>query len=241
MAGSGRSRIVRADHNIYLQSRPNQVHNEEGEQSLKSHFYKGHYLATAIDRLWHWIHALGILLLILSGFNIHFARYFNPLGTFENAVAIHNFVGLIVVFDWGLWILYNLFSRRISFYLPNGDDFLSGIFKQAKYYLSGIFLNNRAPFPIRPSRKFNPLQKWTYLVIMAVLAPFEIVTGLYMLYMIEGWGNFIGSQVRIISILHTIGAFMAAIFLAAHIYLATTGKKPYSHFIMMITGYHEPE
>jgi thiosulfate reductase cytochrome b subunit len=71
--------------------------------------------------------------------------------------------------------------------------------------------------------------------------PFEIITGLYMLLLIKGWSNFIDSNVKLVSIPHTIGAFWATAFLIGHIYLATTGDRPYSHFMMMITGYHEHE
>jgi thiosulfate reductase cytochrome b subunit len=202
---------------------------------------RGLYLATGADRIWHWIHALGVLGLIVSGFNIHFLRYFNPLGSFETAVRVHNIIGLIVTFDWGLWLFYNLFSGRIRYYAPDKNDLPRGMLWQAKYYLYGIFNQSPNPFPVSHWRKFNPLQKWTYLGIMLILIPVEIVTGLYMLYMIKGWGNFVGSELKVISILHTIGAFCATAFLGGHLYLATTGRKPFSHYLFMITGYHEHE
>ncbi len=196
-------------------------------------------MATSVDRFWHWIHAVGVLLLIVSGFSIHFSKYLGGFIAFDMAVKIHNLVGLIVAFDWGLWLIYNIFSKRLAYYMPNRDDLPSGIIKQARYYLHGIFRKNKPPFPTRPSRKFNPLQKWTYLAVMVVLVPFEIITGLYMLLLIKGWSSFIDSNVKLVSILHTIGAFGAVIFLIGHIYLATTGDKPYSYFMTMITGYHK--
>ena len=60
-----------------------------------------------------------------------------------------------------------------------------------------------------------------------------------LIYMIQGWGDFVGATVRPISILHTAGAFLIVVFLIGHLYLATTGKSIYSHFMMMINGYHE--
>jgi thiosulfate reductase cytochrome b subunit len=208
---------------------------------LKSRQSEKYLLATSADRFWHWIHAVGILLLIVSGFSIHFSKYLGEFIAFDMAVKIHNLVGIIVAYDWGLWLIYNVFSKRMSYYIPNHDDLPSGMIKQTKYYLHGIFRKVSPPFPVRPSRKFNPLQKWTYLGVMIILVPFEIITGLYMLLLIKGWSNFIDSNVKLISILHTIGAFGTTAFLIGHIYLATTGDKPYSHFIMMITGYHEHE
>jgi len=198
-------------------------------------------LATPVDRFWHWVNAAGILLLILSGFSIHFSKYLGGFIAFNTAVKIHNLVSLIVVFDWGLWLFYNVLSKRIAYYIPNHDDLPSGMLKQTRYYLHGIFRKTKPPFPTRPSRKFNPLQKWTYIGVMFVLMPFEIITGLYMLLLIKGWSSFVDSNVKLISIFHTIGAFGTTVFLIGHIYLATTGEKPYSHFLMMITGYHEHE
>jgi len=44
------------------------------------------YLATGIDRLWHWVHATGIILLLLTGFQIHFVEEFSVFEGFSQAV-----------------------------------------------------------------------------------------------------------------------------------------------------------
>lgn len=199
------------------------------------------YLATAIDRLWHWVHALGIVALILTGFNIHFVKEFNIFGSMEQAVRLHNIIGLVVTFDFGLWFIYNLVTFRIKYYLPNREDVPVGMFKQALYYGYGIFAGKPHPFHTDESRKFNPLQKLTYLGIMTALVPFQIVTGLYLLAMVSGWTPIIDSRMMFLSIAHTIVAFFATAFLIGHVYLATTGKKPHSLFVFMITGWHDRE
>ncbi|RJO73218.1 MAG: hypothetical protein C4523_01745 [Myxococcales bacterium] len=198
------------------------------------------YLATRIDRFWHWVHAVGVVLLILSGFNIHFAESFDVLGGIERAIWWHNVVGVIVAFDWGLWLIYNLATRRIRYYLPTADEKPAGLLRQARFYLFGLFRNDPHPYAITAERKFNPLQKLTYLGMMALVVPFQIVTGIYMLLLISGSAEF-GGKMFLPSVLHTAGAFATTAFLVGHVYLATTGRRPYSHFAFMISGYHEED
>ena len=44
------------------------------------------YLATRVDRLWHWVHALGIVLLILTGLQIHFVEKFPIFRSYDQAL-----------------------------------------------------------------------------------------------------------------------------------------------------------
>ena len=167
---------------------------------------KRFYLVTVIERLWHWIHAACIVLLVLTGFNIHFAETFNIFGSFETAVTAHNIIGLVVTFDFALWFAYTLFTRRYSFYVPIKDDMPAGMIKQAMFYMLGIFQGKPHPFPVTPKRKFNPLQKWTYVGIMFGLIPLMIVTGLYLYFMVTGVVAFNGMHAYVLSIIHYIGA-----------------------------------
>jgi thiosulfate reductase cytochrome b subunit len=194
------------------------------------------YLATRSERIGHWINALGFVLLALSGFNIHFAREFNVFGTFTAAVAVHNFVGIVVSLNYLLWWFYAIGTRRIHFYLPGRDDLVSGSVRQARYYLLGIFEGASHPFEEGETRKFNPLQKWTYLGVMAVLLPIQVVTGLWLFFLIQGWQGASSAQLRILGITHTVFAIMLTAFLLGHIYLATTGETPWAHLKMMFTG-----
>ena len=199
------------------------------------------YLATKIDRAWHWLHAVLILALILTGFNIHFPQEFNVFGSFETAVKAHNFTGVLVSIDWGVWLIYNLTTRRIKYYLPNGEDLIKGVVKQARFYLYGIFKGEGHPFHTDEKRKFNPLQKWTYLAVMAFFMPFQIITGVVLLYLVPSGDALADSHLRLYSILHTLAAFALTAFVVGHIYLATTGHNPLSLFKFMITGWHEAE
>ena len=59
------------------------------------------YLYTRYERFWHWLQAALIAVLLVTGFEVH--GTFKLLG-FEQAVKIHNWVGLtwLVAFAFGL-------------------------------------------------------------------------------------------------------------------------------------------
>ena len=197
------------------------------------------YLATKSERAGHWINAVGFTLLALSGFNIHFAKEFNVFGTFSVAVFIHNVVGIVVSINYLLWWVYTIGRGRIRFFIPNRDDMPAGLIKQAKFYLFGIFKNAPHPFEEGVSRKFNPLQKWTYLGVMTVLLPIQVGTGLALFYLIHHWSGPGMAIANRLGVAHTIFAILGSAFLLGHIYLATTGDTPWAHFKMMFTGYAE--
>lgn len=198
------------------------------------------YLVTRLERVWHWTHALGFLLLALSGLNIHFAREFNLFGTLATAIAVHNVTGVVVAIDYLVWAIYMVRSRRLRYYIPDRNDLGSGLVRQARFYLLGIFRGAPHPFEEGESRKFNPLQKWTYLGVMAVLLPLQVVTGLWLLYLIYRWQLAGAADLRILGITHTAVAALLTVFLVGHLYLATTGATPWALVRMMVTGYAEP-
>ena len=195
------------------------------------------YMATKGERTGHWINAVGFVLLALSGFNIHFAKEFNVFGTFKAAVLIHNVVGVIVSINYLLWWFYTIGRRRFHFYIPNREDMPKGILKQACFYLFGIFRKAPHPFEEGVTRKFNPLQKWTYLGVMTVLLPIQVGTGMVLLYLLNNWSDRAMALANQIGVVHTVFAILGTAFLLGHIYLATTGNTPWAHFKMMFTGY----
>ena len=102
-----------------------------------------------------------------------------------------------------------------------------------------MFKNEDAPYPISEKRKFNPIQKYTYVGVMYLLVPVSIVTGLALLFpelIIEEVYN--ASGIFLTALLHAIVGFFISIFLIIHLYFATIGKKPTSNFISIITGWH---
>ena len=197
------------------------------------------YLHPVPVRIWHWIHALGILFLVLTGIQIRFADYF-ILVPLKKAVELHNIVGLIVALDFLLWFTFYVFTGRIRTYFPSAEELIIGGFRQAMYYGYGIFRGDPNPFHPTPENKFNPMQKMAYLFIMLFFIPIQILTGL-LLWNIKGYQqiiNFMGG-VKIVDTIHVLLFFFFASFICAHFYLATLGHTPWAHFKAMITGWEE--
>ncbi len=194
-------------------------------------------------RIWHWINALGFVLLILTGFQLRYTDIFN-LMTFEAAVKLHNWVGFTVIANYFLWLGYYLFSDRITNYHPvlDAERFFRSFFKQARYYSYGIFKGERSPHHVRPEDKFNPLQKLTYQLIMLMAAPINFITGLMMwdVKRFEGWIEMMGG-IRVVDTIHVVIFILFVFFIFVHAYMGALGRTPSTHYREMITGYEEFE
>jgi formate dehydrogenase gamma subunit len=196
------------------------------------------YLHPWLERIWHGIHALCILMLILSGAQIHWPEWVNIFGSFQRAISVHNCFGLIAVGDFFLWLIYNLVSRRIIHYFPNKRDIPYGVIIQGRFYAYGIFKHEPHPYSPSAEEKFNPLQKITYFQFMFLMMPLLLISGIIYLYPVyfADFIAFIGG-LKAIAIIHFIMAIIFTAFFIAHIYLATTGHTILDNFISMITGY----
>ena len=196
------------------------------------------YLHPPIERVWHAVHTLGILMLCVTGAHIHWPEGFPLFGSLETAMTVHNVFGVAVVVDFALWIPYILVTRLFKHYLPLKRDFVGGIIKQATYYGLDIFRNGHHPFDVTEEQKFNPLQKWAYIGVMFGMVPLLIVTGVLLLVpmtfagLIEGIGG-----MRIVAVAHTALAFAAAAFVASHLYMATMGYTVFDAYKSMVTGW----
>jgi thiosulfate reductase cytochrome b subunit len=157
---------------------------------------------------------------------------------FETSVRLHEALGFFLLANAFLGLFYFLTSGAIRQYVAEPRDFATLAFRQAAYYLRGIFRG--APHPVeRTARaRLNPLQKAVYVGILNVLLPWQVLTGLAM------WG--LERSSRLASItgglgtlapLHVLGAWLFAAFLVAHVYLTTTsGRRPLSGIYSMVTG-----
>ncbi|MCI0625528.1 MAG: thiosulfate reductase cytochrome B subunit [Acidobacteria bacterium] len=197
------------------------------------------YLYSLWVRVWHWGNALLFLLLIVSGFSLHFAGPESVLLRFESAVALHNAAGWLLIVSYVGFVAGNAFSSNGRHYLPRWKTLIPGLMKQAGFYLSGIFRG--APHPFHPSeeQKFNPLQRLTYLGVMYLLMPLLLLSGLALLFpdWIPEWLLGAGS-VWPIAIGHALLGFVLTVFMIGHIYLATTGPTVFQNFRDMLTGWH---
>ena len=197
------------------------------------------YLNPLTVRIWHWIHAIGITTLCITGAQIRFPEYIS-LFSYRTAVLVHDFTGIFVCLDWLLWFFYYVFIDKslIKLYVPNMYDLKTGIIKQMLFYGFNYFKGGPNPHHCTPENKFNPMQKGAYLMIMLTLVPIILLSGLLLLLITPKWMVFLGG-VKIVIGLHFLVACCFAAFLFVHMYLATLGHTFWAHIITMITGWEE--
>ncbi|HQF70846.1 MAG TPA: cytochrome b/b6 domain-containing protein, partial [Promineifilum sp.] len=137
------------------------------------------YMYDVYERLWHWLQTAAILLLLFTGLIIHKPDKFG-IFSFSYVVQVHNILALLLVLNAGLSLLYHLASGEIRQYIPRPRGFFDDAFKQALYYVRGIFSRAPHPFAKTRDRKLNPLQQITYVMVLNVLLPAQIITGTLM-------------------------------------------------------------
>lgn len=199
------------------------------------------YLYPIWLRIWHAINALLFLVLLATGISMQYSNPDLPVIRFDLAVQYHNIAGLILSFNYLIFLAGNITTKNGRYYRLK----LSGLYKdlliQMEYYLLGVFKKRPTPFPISKDRKFNPLQKLTYVITMYGLMPVIIITGLALLFpefIIEK--VFQSSGIFLTALLHSVVGFMLSMFLVIHVYFSTMGNTPTSNFKSMVNGYQEP-
>jgi thiosulfate reductase cytochrome b subunit len=110
---------------------------------------------------------------------------------------------------------------------------------QIDFYLRGIFKDQEHPFEKTPERKLNPLQQVTYLVILNILLPLQIITGLLM-FGVSIWPQ-LALHLPYLAPLHTLVAWFFVSFVILHVYLTTTGPTVTADLEGMITGWDKVE
>jgi len=194
-------------------------------------------------RLWHWVNAAGFVLLILTGLQIRY-RDLLGLASFETAVRIHNVTGFVLMGSYLIWLVFYLFSDKITNYLPELDPrkhFRASI-RQVVYYAHDIFRGGGNPHHASAYSKFNPMQKMAYEVIMLLAVPVQFLSGL-LLWDVSRFAGAVAllGGVRTVDTVHVLLFIFFASFLPVHVYLATLGRTPGAHFKAMFTGYEEEE
>ncbi|MBT0652372.1 cytochrome b/b6 domain-containing protein [Geomobilimonas luticola] len=202
------------------------------------------YLTPMPVRIWHWLNALGIVTLCITGLQIRFPEYVNIFGTYKSAITLHNTAGIVVSISYGLWLFYYMFvaGTLAKLYVPNLEDLKSGIFRQAFFYFFNYFLGRPNPHHSTPDNKFNPMQKAAYLMIMLVLLPLVILTGILLMNVspLRELILIVGG-IKVLVSAHFLIACCFFAFLFVHIYLATLGHSPFAHFKPMWDGWEEVE
>lgn len=195
---------------------------------------------TLSERIWHWLQALLMILLILTGMQIHFPDRFALFGNLALAVRLHSILALVLLINAFLGFFYQVSTAGIRRYLPMPMDFTRGSLEQIKYYAWGIFRGVPHPYERTRDKRLNPLQKITYFALLNVLLPFQIFTGVLC------WGSTRWPEtfskvggLPFLAPAHTLGSYLFLAFLIGHIYLTTTGETPLANMKAMITGQEE--
>lgn len=197
------------------------------------------YVHHAPIRVWHWVNAAAFVFLLVTGVQIRFAEQLDWF-SLEEAIHLHNYVGFMVISNYCLWLVYGLASGQIRLYIPSCKNVIPRIRAQIVYYAYGIFRGDPNPHVMTPENKFNLMQQKTYAMIMFVLVPLQITTGLF-LWEIKRFDNYIQFMggIRIVNLIHVVLFFFFAAFMIGHLYLATLGHTPLAHIKAMFTGYEE--
>jgi len=103
-------------------------------------------------------------------------------------------------------------------------------------------LRETPPLEKTKANKLNPLQQVTYLVILNILLPAQIITGV-LIWGLQRWPHIAAELggLPMLALVHTLVAWTFATFIVMHIYLTTTGHKPTAGIKSMITGWDDVE
>lgn len=199
------------------------------------------YMYGVYERAWHWLQTVMIFGLLFTGLVIHNPEAFSMF-SFQGVVLVHNALALVLVINAAFALVYHLVSGQIRQFLPRPYGFFDQMVLQAKYYLVGIFKGEPYPLAKTPAHKLRPLQQVTYLAILNVLLPLQIITGALM------WGAQrlpeVTAQLGGLGFLapfHTLIAWLFATFIVLHVYMTTTGHTPIANIKAMMMGWEEEE
>lgn len=199
------------------------------------------YLHPLPVRIWHWINALGFLVLIVTGIQIRYLDLFE-LMSFKTAVEVHNYSGFVLIANFFLWFGFYLFTDKISVYVPetNAKKYFEDAWRQIKFYGYGIFLGEENPHHPSIHHKFNPLQIMMYQIIMLLAVPIMFGSGL-LLWDVKWFSDVIDllGGVRVVATVHVVMFIVFCGFLLMHLYLITLGPTRFAHIKAMLTGFEE--
>ena len=186
------------------------------------------------ERFWHWAQAALVLALLATGFEVHGS--WELLG-FYKAVRVHTLAAWALLTLWAFTIFWQFTTGEWRQYIPT----LAKLGAMARYYAIGIFTGAPHPYHKTAAKKHNPLQRLTYMVLLAVVSP--LIWGSGLLYLFRGYWAPTGLDawlsLEAVAWAHTVGAFLMLCFVIVHVYLTTTGHTVFAHIKTMVTGWED--
>lgn len=162
-----------------------------------------------LERIIHWVMALSVILLILSGLNIRFPGLI-PWGNMNSSRFIHFISMYALIFAW-LAHTYHILAIEFKTEIVNWND-IKGIPEIIRYYL---FLTDTHPV----YTKYNPLQKLSYNFVWVMIL-IQVITGVLLYWPASAMGitNYFGGLMAV-RILHDFMTYLFISFTIVHLYL----------------------
>lgn len=207
-------------------------HHSEAKMTRRTYLYTGY------ERLWHWLMALCIIVLMITGLVIHFGG--DDVDSLVGAIRVHNVFAVLMVINAGLSLFYHLASNAFRQFVPPRGNLVVEVKAQARYYLRGIFLGQPHPTPKTEHRKMNALQQITYLALLNILFPLQVITGI-LIWGVSRWPELATSLggLSVVAPVHAFGSWLFIAFFVLHLYLVTTGHTVLSNVMAMIEGWED--
>lgn len=178
-----------------------------------------------IERVGHWVHLLNMILLVLSGMQIHFPG-FNVFGSMSNARFVH-FVDMYLFFFLGVFHVYQFFSTGKWLTAGPVRRNMRGLGTTIRYY---AFLAEEKP----EYGKYNPLQILTYFLLFVISALMAVVGfALYWPVQLAPLVNLFGGIMTLRQV-HYVLSWVFISFSVVHIYLILT--QPLKYARAMVSG-----
>ena len=194
------------------------------------------YLYPVWLRIWHSVNGLLCIILIITGLSMQYSSLHYLMIPFKTSIKIHNICGPLLSMSYLIYLIGSFLFSNIKFYNIQFPEEFPDIMTQIRYYSYHIFKGEDEPFPINKERKFNPLQKVSYVIVMFIFMPCIIISGFGMMFpgillkQLFGIGGFLFTDV-----FHIIIGFIISIFIVIHFYFAFLSNSLKS----IINGWHE--
>lgn len=183
----------------------------------------------AAVRVWHWVHGLCMILLVLTGVQLRLPDLVPIFATFLNAVNLHNLSGTVLICDYIFWISYRLWRKEFSSrFFVSPLHFFQDIAQTLHYYGYLIFIGESFPKGLRDYPAFDPLERVYFLTTMLVFLPIQMITGLLLMDM--------HTTMPIIRLLGGIRVVDAVHLLFAYIFLSSMIMHVYFHTLKRFRG-----
>ncbi len=192
------------------------------------------FIFKRFERFWHWSQAVLIVVMMLTGFEVH---GFYTLFGFGDAAVYHTTAAWSLLTIWAFAVVWQFTTGEWRQYIPS----LRNVDVMFFYYLFGIFTGASSPFHKSATQKHNPLQRLAYLAFLSFMSPIVWISGLLYLFYPQwpAWGADKLLALEWVALFHTFGAFLVLWFFIVHVYLALSG--PVAPLKAMITGWEDVE